>query len=48
MVAVRWSIGHAQAGMESVVADILAVFGSLAFFALCAVYAKGIDMMAGA
>jgi len=30
------------------VADILALFGSLAFFALCAGYVRVIDMMAGA
>jgi len=29
------------------VADALAVLGSLAFFALCAFYAKAIDMMSG-
>ena len=28
--------------------DIFAVAGSLAFFALCALYARAIDVMAGA
>jgi hypothetical protein len=28
--------------------DILAVVGSLAFFCLCAVYVRAIDVMAGA
>jgi hypothetical protein len=33
---------------DAPVEDVLAVVGSLAFFALCGFYAKAIDMMAGA
>jgi len=34
--------------METQVADVLALIGSLAFFALCALYARAIDLMSGA
>jgi len=33
--------------METTMADVLALAGSLAFFGLCAIYARAIDVMAG-